>query len=135
MNTQTVLGLDVGDARIGLARGNTIVRLPSPLETVSNDKDIVGKMQEIVKRENVDLLVVGIPRNLNGEETAQSQSIRDFANELSSSVGLTVQFVDETLSSKRAQEYLTDKKIQNVSEDSIAACFILEEYFGNMESV
>lgn len=129
----TILALDVGDKRIGVARAHTLARLPEPIEPIANDELVFKNIKQIIQREDAGLIVIGIPRNLKGEETAQSQKIRAFSAQLVEETGQKAVFVDESMSSKRADEYLyTHKKIV-ASQDSVAACFILEEYFGSRE--
>ncbi len=130
-----VLGLDVGNARVGLAVAGTVAKLPRPIETLPRDGALFAQLSLILQRESIDTLVIGIPRNLNGEETAQSQSIREFAKELESELQIHPIFVDESLSSARADQWLEDKKAAKVPQDSVAACFILKEYFDIIESV
>lgn len=128
---QVILGLDVGDARIGLAVAGSVARLPSPIETIQRGDDEVDLLQKIISRESADIIVVGIPRNLSGEETAQSTKIRQFADFIKQNISVPIIFVDESLSSKRADEYI--KNTKNAEQDSVAACFILQEYFDTLE--
>ena len=124
---ENYLGLDVGEKRIGVALVNTIARLPRPLAILSNDQGIYRKIKQIVEQENVSKLIVGLPRNMSGEETAQSKFTRQFASQLAKDVNVEINFADESLSSKRVAES-NYKKDPSGYLDSIAACFILEEY-------
>ena len=130
-----VLGLDVGDKRIGVASASVIARLPQPLKDILTDESVYERIKELAAKENVALIVVGLPRNLNGEETAQSQKIRRFAEELAVVVEIPVVFADESLSSKRADNLVKSTSIKNVSRDSLAACFILEEFLGSIDTM
>lgn len=121
------LAVDAGEKRVGLAIANNIAKLPGPLAILSNDNDIYHKISEVVKKQNIVKIIVGLPRNMSGEETAQSQFSRQFAAELAKSTGVEIEFADESLSTKRVAES-TYKKDSSGYLDSIAACFILEEY-------
>lgn len=129
----TVLGLDIGDARIGLAVASVIARIPRPIETISNNADTANKLKQVIAREDAGVLIVGIPRNLSGEETAQSQKIRDIAEVYANELGLEMVFVDESFSSKKADEYLAANPKHKIPQDSLAACFILDEFFATLE--
>jgi putative holliday junction resolvase len=129
MNNGYILGLDIGDARIGLAIASPIAKLPQPIETILNDATAVPTLRAIIEREGITTLVVGVPRNLEGRETAQSEKIRLQAESLAAEIGLDPIFVDESLSSKRADEYQQKQKKVQHAQDSVAACFILDEYF------
>lgn len=126
-----ILGLDIGGKRIGTALTSVIARLPQPGLTLDATDDPIGKIKAMVSHEDIKLIVVGLPRNLDGLETAQSQEIRKFTNELQKSVKVPVEFADESLSSVRADTLSHDTSFKNVSRDSLAACFILEEFLEN----
>src|SRR5687768_9957880 len=96
-----ILGLDVGEKRIGSALASVIAKLPQPGEVITADGTELGVIGDLIKKEDIQLIVIGIPRNLNGEETAQSQSIRDFAAKLAETTNIPLVFADESLSSKR----------------------------------
>lgn len=123
-----IIALDVGEKRIGVAITHSLARLPRPygdIQNVSRDKTR-SELIDIINRELVIGVVVGVPRNLNGDETAQSRDIRNFAESLSLPVPLI--FVDESLSSVRADQLRSEPSFAQASRDSLAACFILEEY-------
>lgn len=128
-NSGYILGLDVGEKRIGTAIASTIARLPQPLDVIPAGPAAAQQIADLIEAEDVNLVIVGIPRNLAGEETAQSTAIRTFAAELAGKVDAEVLFADESLSSVRAEDLAKDNTFKNVSSDSLAACFILEEYF------
>lgn len=125
----SVLGLDIGDKRIGLALASVVARLPKPIETFNNDEHLIAKLQKIIEQESISLLVVGVPRNLEGEETSQSHKIRLIGEGIARQLDKEIVFVDESFSSKRADNYLAQNKGQVIAQDSIAACFILDEFF------
>lgn len=127
------MALDVGEARVGVALASTIARLPSPLVILENKPDIFDKLKEIIDSEAVETAIVGLPRNMKGEETGQSHASRQFGERLEELAGLPVIFVDESLSTKRAEEFARRHKNPAKHLDDIAACFILEEYLGGKE--
>ena len=124
------LALDVGRARIGLATGNTIARLSSVLTTVTNDEQVMAQLQTIINEQNIDQLVVGLPRGLDGQETEQTAYARDFAEQLRQSTGLTTHLQDEALTSVKAEQELEKrgKPYQKGDIDALSAVFILEDY-------
>jgi putative Holliday junction resolvase len=123
-----VLGLDIGEKRIGVARANMVAKIPTPLCTLENDDNFIDKLKSIANKEQVDLVVIGLPRNMSGEETKQSQYVRKFVNAKIKQLGFKVLFADETLSSVSAQERLLLSKKSKTGIDSIAASIILEDY-------
>jgi putative Holliday junction resolvase len=121
------LAVDVGEKRIGLAIANSVARLPRPLTILINNDGVYNEINQIVKKENINQIIVGLPRNMSGEETAQSDFSRQFAARLAKVADKKIEFADESLSSARVKDS-TYKKDPSGYLDSIAACFILEEY-------
>ena len=130
-----VLGLDVGEKRIGAAIASVIAKLPQPVDPIAADDNPAEAISQLIEKEDIQIVVIGIPRNLDGEETAQSRQIRDFAANLATKISTPIAFADESLSSTRADELGKSNTFKNVSQDSLAACFILEEFLGTMEHV
>ena len=132
--SRVVIGLDVGSERIGVARGDTGVKIASPLEFIANDQLVFKAIRDLVDRESASELVVGLPRNSNGEETAQSSFVRKFADDLSASTGLSVKFQDESLTSVVAEQRLRSRKdftesmLRDGTLDSEAAVIILNDF-------
>ena len=123
-----LLGLDVGEKNIGIARVNLIAKIPEPLAVITNNSSFSANLSKVVQEYSIDYLVVGLPRSLSGEETDQSKYVRDFvATNLSQ-----YQFVwqDETLSTVNAQSRMKQMGFekQPAMLDSVAACIILEDY-------
>ena len=129
-----ILGLDVGDKRIGVALASAIAKLPQPQAIIPAGDKAFEAVKTLAEKEDVKMVVVGLPRNLDGGETAQSRKIRVFAKNLSQAVAQPVVLADESLSSVRAEELSKNTEYENVSRDSLAACFILEEYLMKPES-
>lgn len=126
---KTLISLDVGERKIGVARANTIARIPEALVTIPNNKDFKRHLETLIKEQGADELVVGLPRNMSGEETAQTRYVRNFIKGLM--IDVPVHFQDETLTSVHAADRLDKVKGQNTKEDidAMAAVIILEDYF------
>ena len=127
---RNVLALDVGERRVGVAIGNTLARLASPKTTLNRDDTIWQKLKELVNQEQISVLVIGLPRNLTGEETQQTHLTKDFAQELQKHIDLPMQFQDESLTSKQAEaELIKRRKAYNKADiDALAATIILEDF-------
>lgn len=127
-----LLGIDFGLARVGLALASPIAKLPRPLKIVENNPSLVESIQDIIKQEGISLIVVGLPRDQQGRQTAQTEATIKFIDTLASKVDVPVQTVDESLSSVRADAAAKDIKgrEQIRHNDDLAACFILDTYLG-----
>lgn len=129
LSSARVLGLDVGDARIGVAGAGLIAKLPEPITVVKNDDSAIAAIDKLAASEGALTIVVGLPRDQHGAETEQSAKARAFAKTLEEKTDYEVVFADESLSSKRAEAMLKDSGKDLSQLDAFAACFILEEFF------
>ena len=120
------LGLDVGAVRIGVARVNSIAQIAEPLVVLQNNDSILDEIEKLTVEYSADLIVVGLPRNMSGETTKQTEYVKEFAQELIKKIAVNVVFQDETLSTVAASERTTDKT-KNI-EDAVAAAVILEDF-------
>ena len=105
MNKRTILGLDVGEKWIGVAVADTGVRIAVPLDTIVVDGGEVAAIAEFVIREHADTLVVGYPRNQQGEPTAQTKAVEQFVAQLED-IDASIVYQDESLTSVMAQDRL-----------------------------
>ena len=125
----SVLALDVGEKRIGLALASLAARLPQPLSTLVNDENFLPKLREIMEREAVGALVVGLPRGLEGQATGQTRYVEAFAERLKT-LGVPIHFQDEAVTSAQAEQELTNRGIRYTKEDvdALSATYILQDY-------
>jgi putative Holliday junction resolvase len=129
-NSGTVLALDVGTKRIGVARASFIARMASPLTTIQNDETVWEKLRDICTAEAVTQLVVGLPRGLDGQETQQTKYAEDFAHTLASNLALPIKLQDEAVTSRQAEAELAarGKQFEKGDIDALAAVYILDDY-------
>ena len=136
MQTQinNIFGLDVGNKRVGIAMANTLARLSSPRITLVRDEKFWSKLDNLISEEMVSVLVVGLPRNLDGEDTAQTLATRDFVAELKEHFSGEIVMQDEALTSIKAEQELNSRKTQfsKADIDSLAATYILDDYLNEM---
>lgn len=122
-----LLGLDIGEQRIGVARVNTLAKLPEPLITLKNDNLFVDNLKKLIVEYQISYLIIGLPRNLSGEETPQTQYVKRFSQANLADIGVPIKFQDETLSSVAAEERMNPKN-RDLGVDALAATVILEDY-------
>lgn len=128
MTVNNALGFDVGEKRIGIARVNMIARLPQPIKTIQNNATLISQIASLIDENSPDVLIVGLPRNLNGEETAQTLYVKTFAHRNLSQFNIPIIYQDETLSSVAAEERLQGSAYHKSDIDAHAAVIILEDY-------
>ncbi len=129
MSDSSLLALDVGSRRIGVAVAGLETRLPRPLTTIKVDGHELEQIERLIKDHQAKVLVVGLPRNLSGEETAQTQSVKEFADKLSG-LGPELVMQDEALTSHQAETELNQRKrrYQKEDVDALAATYLAEDY-------
>ena len=131
----TILALDVGTKRIGIARGNTRARIANPLITINRKsvKKDVQKIAEICRQNNAIGVVVGIAFLEDGTEGRSARLARQIGEELHGQVGITIYYHDESYSSVEAERRMRalgkSNKKQRTKIDEIAAAVILEDWF------
>lgn len=127
--TKSILALDVGEKRIGVALADTAVRIAVPYDTIDVDGGEVVAITELAIRESVDVIVVGYPRNQAGLATAQTAYVEQFAERLSA-IDADIVFQDESLTSVTAEDRLKSygRPYAKADIDAGAAAIILQDY-------
>ncbi|GAA3946603.1 Holliday junction resolvase RuvX [Microbacterium soli] len=124
------LGVDVGKARVGIARVDTDGMLAVPVETVPRARSPIDRIAEIVQEWSPIELIVGLPVNLRGEETGSTTDARDFAAQLARRTRLPVRMIDERLSTVTAHAALRasgrSQKNSRSIVDQVAAVVLLQ---------
>jgi len=127
------LGIDFGTKRVGLALSDRSNMIASPYRTLNyvSEKDLVTQLEIIVSENDIEILVLGLPINMKGEDTAQTMKVRNF-KEILSTLRIPIVYEDERLSSVSA---INSLMLQNVKTghnkpeiDKTAAAIILQQY-------
>jgi putative Holliday junction resolvase len=126
------LGIDPGDARIGVARSDPSGMLATPVETVRRGKGDLARIAEILTEENAVEVVVGLPRSLSGREGPAAVKVRQFALDLARQVApVPVRLCDERLTTVSAEAMLRDRGRKGAKRravvDQAAAVVILQQ--------
>lgn len=125
------LGIDPGDARIGVARSDPSGFLATPLETVRRGKGDLRRIARLVAEEEAVEVIVGLPRSLSGGEGPAAAAVREFAEKLAARVApVPVRLVDERLTTISAEAMLRDRgrkgQDRRAVVDMAAAVLILQ---------
>ncbi|MBQ8522547.1 MAG: Holliday junction resolvase RuvX [Clostridia bacterium] len=132
------MGIDYGEARIGVALSDLLKMLASPYTTYLNkhtDEDYQYFL-DLIKREKVDTIVVGLPYNMQGEEQAIATKAREFANNLERLSGCKLVLIDERMTSVVAEDILKQKyrdwRDRKKHLDEVSAMVILQDYLDTL---
>ncbi|HOY81489.1 MAG TPA: Holliday junction resolvase RuvX [Rhodoglobus sp.] len=124
------LGIDVGTARIGVARSDLHGMLATPVETVPRGAGDIARIRELVSEIDAVEIIVGLPLALSGRETASTGDAKEFAGRLSTACAVPVRLVDERLSTVSANSALRasgrNAKNSRSVVDQVAAVIILQ---------
>lgn len=126
---QVLMAFDYGSRRVGVALALP-AEPPQPLTTLERDSGFARALKNLIAKHRPDIIIVGRPRNLDGEMTAQTHRAEQFARQLRSDYDIKVVLSDEALSTERARERLSGMSRQAEKRllDQIAAQIILEDY-------
>ena len=129
-----VLGLDYGDVRIGIALSDVTRFLASGFENytrVSLEKDC-QHIAEIISSNNVKVVVLGLPLNMDGSEGVRVEKTKEFAEELKKYTSVEIDFLDERLTSVSAEKILISADVSRKKRkevlDKLSATIILQDY-------
>ena len=125
---RNILALDVGDRRVGVALADSQIKIAVPYGYLERSDKIIQQITELMLDHDINILVIGYPRNQSGEATKQTESVEQFAEELAEiEIDADLVFQDESLSSVEAERRLG--RVKDKGEiDAEAASIILQDY-------
>jgi putative Holliday junction resolvase len=139
-----ILGIDYGERRIGLALSDPSGTLASPLPTLkrrAGKRPPLAALMEVIETHGVEVLVFGLPLTLSGEESEWTRAVRGVGEALAGRAGLPVHFMDERLTSVRAERTVRSlglpkkKREEKTRVDAAAAVLILQSWLDRQQSV
>jgi putative Holliday junction resolvase len=127
---KAVLTLDVGERRIGVALADLHSRLPAPLTTLERSESTFDDIHRLIDQHGVAILVVGLPRGLDGQHTSQTVAVEEFKAELERTLSVPVYWQDEALTSRLAEDELKarGRPYKKADIDALSATYILEDF-------
>lgn len=127
------LGIDYGEKRIGLSLSDPLKIIASDYDVLENDniKNVLNKLEKIIKEKEVEKIILGFPYNMNGTIGFQAEIVLNFKKELEK-FEIPIILVDERESSKKAESIMKELKVNNkkirYTSDKKAASIILQDY-------
>lgn len=136
-----IMGLDLGDKKIGVALSDPLGLTAQGLEVVANkgsNAAVIGRIKEIAGRYQVEKVVVGLPKNMDGSSGPRAEKARAFARQLARELELPVEMWDERLTTAAAERLLIGADVSRSRRkqviDKMAASLILQGYLDSRGS-
>ena len=131
-----ILGIDYGEARVGVSITDELNITVQGLETIqrnNSDKNVLKRLDEILEKYDIDTIVVGLPLNLNGTKSQRTEITEKFIHKLKCKYNkIKIDTMDERLTTVEAQKTMNllnvNKSKKKEIVDTIAAVYILEAY-------
>src|SRR5213592_3407081 len=133
-----ILALDHGTKRIGVAISDELKMIAQPLEFIPAEPfaDFLARLKELIREKQVELIVVGMPRNMDGSYGPSALKVQDFVAALKDAVTIPIQTLDERLTSVQAHRLLTEAEVggrqRKGKVDKSAAAILLQSYLDGM---
>ena len=129
-----ILSLDHGTRRIGVAVSDELKIIATPLEYIPSDpfEKVIERLQQLIREKEVELILIGMPRNMDGTFGPASQKVKDFIAALQPHIVIPVKTWDERLTSVMANRALLQGNVRRADRkqkvDKMAAAILLQSY-------
>lgn len=133
-----ILALDHGTVRIGVALSDEMKMMATPLEFISAEPfaEFLTRLKEILREKEVELILVGMPRNMNGSYGPAALKVQEFVAVLKNAVAAPIKTWDERLTSTQANRFLTQSGVKRGERrqkvDKAAAAILLQSYLDSL---
>ena len=133
-----ILALDHGTVRIGVALSDELKMIAQPLEYILAEPvaGFLARLKEIIRDKEVELILLGMPRNMDGSYGPAALKVQAFAAMLKDAIPIPIQLWDERLTSAQAQRYLIQGGMRRAKRkekvDQTAAAILLQSYLDGL---
>lgn len=128
------LAIDHGNKRVGLALSDPMKIIAKPFRTLTftDASELLNSLRDIIESESVEQIILGLPRGMKGQDTAQTKMVLAFAEQLKSALDIPIELIDERLSSVSAEKALIQQEVKTGHNkgriDETAAAIFLQQY-------
>jgi len=124
------LGIDYGDKHLGLAIADEETRIASPYKILPNNDDnlVIGQISRIVIDEEIKAIIIGLPKGMQGQASAQLAKVNSFIELLKNNFSQEIIAEDERLTTAMAGGLMKEDKKSGERDDAVAAMLILQSY-------
>ena len=134
-----ILALDHGTVRIGVAVSDEMKMIATPLEYIPAEPfaDFLVRLKEILRDKEVELILIGMPRNMNGSYGPAALKVQEFVAVLKTGITTPIKLWDERLTSTQANRFLIEGGVRRADRrqkvDRAAAAILLQSYLDNIQ--
>jgi putative Holliday junction resolvase len=134
-----ILAIDHGSKRMGVAISDELKMIAQPLEYIPAEPPVrmLERLNQLVEEKDVELIVVGLPRNMNGTYGLAAEKVQEFVEELKEAVAVPIRTWDERLTSAQANRALIASNVRREKRketvDQMAAAILLQSYLDRLE--
>ena len=131
------LALDHGTKRIGVAVSDELKMIAQPLEYIFTEpfEEFLARLRQVIAEKEVELLFVGMPRNMDGTFGPAAEKVREFIAALTPEISVPIKTLDERLTSAQANRVLLQGNVRRADRkqkvDAMAAAILLQSYLDN----
>lgn len=133
-----ILALDHGTRRVGVAVSDELKMIATPLEYIAPEPfaDFLARLKQILAEKEVELILIGLPRNMDGSYGPAALKVQEFVAVLRDTVGVPVRTWDERLTSAQANRFLVAANVRRQDRkekvDKTAAAILLQSYLDSL---
>ncbi|MBM3881816.1 MAG: Holliday junction resolvase RuvX [Verrucomicrobia bacterium] len=133
-----ILALDHGTKRIGVAVSDEMKMIASPLEYIPAEPfaDFLARLKEIIREKEIELIVIGMPRNMDGSCGPAALKVQEFVAVLKDAITIPIKTLDERLTTVQAQRCLIQGNVRREKRkekvDKTAAAILLQSYLDSL---
>ncbi len=137
---QRIMGIDFGTTRIGISLSDPLQIIAQPFTTLGNEPGIIARICDIVVKEAIGLIVVGMPLNLKGKKGKKAQEVEKFIDEIKNATKVEVVHWDERFTTSIAHQTLLtmgtkrdERRKKKGRVDSMAAAIMLQGFLDSQK--
>ena len=133
-----IMALDHGTRRIGVALSDELRMIASPLEYIPAEPfaGFLKRLKEIIGEKEVDLIIIGMPRNMDGSYGPAALKVQEFIAVLKEAIAIPIKSLDERLTTVQAQRFLIQGNVRRDQRkekvDKTAAAILLQSYLDSI---
>ena len=133
-----ILALDYGTKRVGVAVSDELKIIAQPLEFIPAGPfaDFLARLKQLIQEKEIELMLVGLPRNLDGSYGPAAQKVEAFVGALRSAITIPIKTRDERLTSAQANRVLIQGGVRRAKRkekvDKMAAAILLQSYLDGL---